>query len=76
MKCEAIGKEALNNQTKIQVGKIYKFEGLEVAFNNYLHLYFLRLGKDYNIIDVESPYIDKLFLQEKYCFYDNSFLEE
>ena len=50
MKCEAIGKEALNNQTKIQAGKIYKFESLEVAYNNYLKLYFLRLGKDYNII--------------------------
>lgn len=70
MKCEAIGKEALNNQNKINVGKIYKFEGFEVAYNNYLQLYFLRFGKDYEITEVESPYIDKLFALEKYCFFD------
>ena len=42
---------------------------MEVAYNNYLQIYFLRLGKDYKIIEVDSEILDRLFLKEKYTFY-------
>lgn len=75
IKCEMMGIEALRHEKKIHPKRLYELNGAELAFNSYVNTHILHFKKDnFEVNEVDSPLLEKLFLQDKYNFVNSEVL--
>lgn len=70
IKCEMMGRDALHNDKKIRVRCIYEFSGMELTFNNYIHGHIMKFGKEYEINEVDSRWMDGIFPLDRFRVLD------
>jgi len=74
IKCEMMGVDALRNDKKIKPRTLYEFSGMELTFNNYVNGHIMRFGREYEINEVDSIWMDGVFPIDRFRVLDADLL--